>query len=214
MSFKGCGPHSGGPNDVYLTPRWCVDRLIDAWVPSIAVATGEKVCLEPCVGSGNIVRAFNRQYAAARWEAWDISLDSTKLKNCGANTFWHGDFICADSEAGPPFYDMADHVGLVLTNPPYTLAQQFVRRARHWCPNADLMFLLRLGFLASEKRVKFYAEMGTPDIYVLPNRPSFTGDGRTDGADYGWFHWRAGEHREIGRLHILGLTPEEERNAR
>ena len=215
MSFKGCGPHSGGPGDVYLTPPWCVDRLLEAWVPASAIADGCSTCLEPCVGTGNIVRAFNRQYQKARWNVFDIDLAPSKLREAcsGIKDMWHGDFICEEGDAGPSYYDLTDHVGLVLTNPPFTLAQQFIRHARHWCPNADLMFLLRLGFLAAEKRAKFYAEMGTPDIYVLPNRPSFTGDGRTDGVDYAWFHWKAHEHNKIGRLRILRLTPAEERNA-
>lgn len=29
----------------------------------------------------------------------------------------------------------------------------------------------------------------TPDIYVLPNRPSFSGKG-TDSIEYAWFVWR------------------------
>lgn len=158
------------------------------------------------------MRAFNKRYPRSFWSAWDINLEPVKLRGCGRiEALHHRDFLCADADDDPTCLNLAHDVGLVLTNPPYVLAEQFVRRARRWCPNAELMFLLRLGFLVSKERAKFYAEMGTPDIYVLPNRPSFTGDGKTDGADYAWFHWKAGEHNEIGRVYILGLTSKEGR---
>lgn len=41
----------------------------------------------------------------------------------------------------------------------------------------------------------------TPDVYVLPQRPSFTGKG-TDSTSYAWFVWTSAEKTE-GKLQIL-----------
>ncbi len=43
-------------------------------------------------------------------------------------------------------------------------------------------------------------------LVTATGRRSFTGDGKTDGADYAWLQWKAGEHNEIGRLRILALA--------
>ena len=47
----------------------------------------------------------------------------------------------------------------------------------------------------------------TPCVFILPNRPSFTGNG-TDAAEYGWFVWSNGIKPVI---RVLADTPREER---
>ena len=49
--------------------------------------------------------------------------------------------------------------------------------------------LLRLNFLGSRKRAKWWRER-RPEVYVSPARPSFSPDGRTDSTEYAWFIWR------------------------
>jgi hypothetical protein len=72
--------------------------------------------------------------------------------------------------------------------------------------------LLRLNFLGSSVRAQFMRSH-TPDVYVLPNRPSFTGNG-TDSIEYTWFVWRHGNAgRAEGKLTLLSETPLAERQA-
>jgi hypothetical protein len=97
--------------------------------------------------------------------------------------------------------DTGIHYSVAISNPPFSLAQEFIdlclQRATH------TVMLLRLNFLSSEKRHEFMTNT-RPDVYVLPNRPSFVGGGKTDSIEYAWFHW----HPEAsGKLRILGLTP-------
>lgn len=78
-------------------------------------------------------------------------------------------------------------VDCVLTNPPYNLAQEFVEKAHK---DADVVImLLRLGFLESTKRVEFWKEYPVDHLVTLSKRPSFTDDGKTDGAAYAYFIW-------------------------
>lgn len=84
-----------------------------------------------------------------------------------------------------------NHADLVITNPPYSLAMEFVERAlREIAPSGEVAMLLRLCWLAGQKRAAFHREH-PGDVYVLPKRPSFTGKG-TDSADYAWFVWGPG----------------------
>jgi hypothetical protein len=72
-----------------------------------------------------------------------------------------------------------------------------------------VVMLLRLNFLGSGKRAAFFArEM--PDIYVLPDRPSFTGRG-TDATEYGWFVWTPERGRRAGKVEVLAETPPAQR---
>jgi hypothetical protein len=51
---------------------------------------------------------------------------------------------------------------------------------------------------------------------VLPRRPSFTADGKTDATDYAWFAWNTSDDRgerliEPGRWDVLDVEPKEPR---
>jgi hypothetical protein len=61
--------------------------------------------------------------------------------------------------------------------------------------------LLRLPWLGSQKRAQWQRE-NPSNIHVLPKRPSFTADGKTDATEYAWFIWSSdvGGHWSI--LHI------------
>lgn len=78
-------------------------------------------------------------------------------------------------------------VDIIITNPPYSLAQEFVTKALR---EADVVImLLRLGFLESMKRWQWWQDNPLCSLMVLSKRPSFTDDGKTDGSGYAWFIW-------------------------
>lgn len=88
-------------------------------------------------------------------------------------------------------------VDVVITNPPYSLAQEFVDKA---LGEADVVImLLRVGFLESMKRWEWWQENPIRSLMVLSQRPSFTEDGKTDGSGYAWFVW--------DKKNLLGLEP-------
>lgn len=196
----------GGPLDIYPTPAWCVHRLL------------ERMCLtldtvaEPCVGEGSIYLAVRDVYDKyigwpPRWVTCDIR---EHQRHPGCVLDYTQDFLTLDKH--PDF----DCVSSVITNPPYLLAEKFIRHSRYLFPNARIAMLLRVGFLGSESRVKLWNDIGVPNVYVLPNRPSFVG-GRTDSSEYAWFVWPSSWGqigRQIGRLEILKCTPKKQRLAK
>ena len=164
-------------NDFYETPSWCVESIL----PHLPL--GGSV-LDPCAGRGAILRAcarcfehmiaieinkdFEHELQQVVTGESDLTIDDAKLR-----TVW-------------PKADV------VLMNPPFSTAEQFVRMAlseqRQY--QGITCALLRLSFLASKKRADFL-RANPPDVYVLSKRPSFNGIG-TDSCDYGFFVWGPG----------------------
>jgi hypothetical protein len=96
---------------------------------------------------------------------------------------------------------------LIITNPPFSLAMDFVRRGLQICPHVAL--LLRMGWLETEERRDFI-DLTRPHLWPLPQRPSFTGTGN-DMASYAWFSWGIGTP---GGYTMLDMTPKKEKKLR
>lgn len=179
--------------DYYPTPAGPILRLLD----HVELPGGE--WLEPSAGEGHIIRTVNAQRGDVRWTACELRQEcGAPLRSMGLKPRF-GDFLQIDPlnvwtdrwHAGP--------FGVALGNPPFGLAQEFVE---HTLRMADqVVFLLRLSFLESQKREAFFQRVGVPDVFVLPERPSFTGEG-TDSCAYAWMRWMRGGAQE-GRVRIL-----------
>lgn len=176
------------PDDFYETPAWCVHRLLEA------VELPFSRWLEPSAGAGAIRSAVDAFVwrSLVTWTELDINPRRAGIIQ--------EDFLSARFDRG---FDV------VIGNPPFRLAEDFVRRAVGLAP--VVAFLLRLNWLASAKRAD-WLQKHTPSIYVLPNRPSFTGKG-TDATDYAWFVWGTEPgHVDYGpTVKILATTPASER---
>ncbi len=183
-------------NDCYPTPAWCVHRLLEA----TSLPGGH--WLEPAAGEGAIIRAVNEHRRDVVWSAIDIRETAGALNPLGVVPLV-GDFLKMPSN-GAQLYDVA------ISNPPYSDAFEFIetslRMARH------VLMLLRLNFLASERRAAAMRSW-KPDVYVLPNRPSFVPSGgkkgATDSTEYAWFHFKHNELIRTGYLSVLATTPKE-----
>lgn len=202
MSATGRGAERN-EHDLYETPAWAVRRFLEAW----KIPAGRK-WLEPACGNGAIVHAVNTFMhmrptgeSAVSWTLCDIDprpFDQTVL-NVRRMNYIVG-YGCA--EVRDPQFDC------VISNPPYTDADRFVKQA---LTQADhVAMLLRLNWLSGDDR-SCWMRANTPDVYVLPNRPDFTGEGG-DATDYAWLVWNRGSRRDP-RLQILNTTPLHERKA-
>jgi len=177
-------------NEAYYTPPWCVRLLLDYWTPPAG-----DLWVEPAIGSGNIVRAMDEKYPGQAWHGCDINPlgYATSGKRVGLLTETRDFLAPVPSDYSNPL------ISLVMTNPPFSLAGRFLIQSRALYPLAYIMFLLRLGFLSSKERAVLWPKYGEPDLFVLPNRPSCTDDGKTDRYDYAWYGFPA-KARRCGTL--------------
>lgn len=194
MSAKGRKRADGTEADVraddfYATPAWVTARILKA----LDLPGG--LWLEPSAGEGAIIAAVNARRPDVKWCA--VEVDGSReaaIKSAGANWVLIGDFL-AERPANVVRYPVC------LGNPPFTLAARFVSQALEAADR--VIFLLRLNFLESQERIPFFARVGCPDVYVLPDRPSFTGGG-TDSTAYAWMEFRPGwAGRTSGRVGYL-----------
>lgn len=115
--------------------------------------------LEPCKGDGRIV---------------------SFLKEKGLDVDW------CEIQEGKDFFKHDGEYDLIFTNPPFSIAQEFIEHALSM--STTVVMLLRINFLGSQKRYDFWRQFPPDGMFILSKRPSFTGKG-TDATDYAWFVW-------------------------
>jgi hypothetical protein len=82
-------------------------------------------------------------------------------------------------------------IGAIVTNPPFSLAQEFVDRSLQYAPMCCM--LLRLVFLESESRHDWFKRVGLRRVHVFSNRLPFmhrdgwSGPRSTSTTAFAWF---------------------------
>jgi hypothetical protein len=160
-------------DDLHETPLEATRALLAVEeIPSGAV-------WEPACGPGAIVRVLR----AADHEVW-----ATDLVDYGSPDQDQSgiDFLMEHGSA--PYY-----IGSIVTNPPYKLAEQFVRHALLLCPRVYM--LLRLAFLESERRSTILECGWLRRVHVfrkrLPmmHRAGWNGPRASSAVAFAWFCW-------------------------
>lgn len=64
-------------------------------------------------------------------------------------------------------------VTLTLTNPPFSLAKEFIKKAL--THSSTVIMLTRVNFLGSGGRVEFWKEIGLKQMNIITPRPAFYG---------------------------------------
>lgn len=184
--------------DHYITPGWALQRLLEAY----RLPEGATV-LDPCAANGELLSELNRLRPDLRLMAFEVRAECTAalsdLTSAGVlENFAIGSF----PEMAKSIED--DAIDFVLTNPPYSMAQEFVEMGNRIAKIGNI-HLLRINFVGAQRRRDWTAKT-RPGFFVLPNRPSFTGWGG-DATEYAWFVYKDPEM--AGRWAILQLTPDE-----
>lgn len=159
--------------DRYFTPPWCYENLPIDW-------SEYKTAFEPSMGDGRLY----------------LFMEEQGMKVDGRDLEW-----ASETGENEDFFNWDGRVDLIITNPPFSLAQEFVE---HAIPRADTVIMLqRLNWMGSQKRHNFWKENPPDALYVLSKRPSFNGKG-TDNQDYAWYVWQKGKKRLTGMNWITG----------
>jgi hypothetical protein len=174
MGYKMSSTGRGGiriPMDAYFTP----DDLAAKLVGLLPIGETDSV-LEPHVGGGAFLRALGGRQILGLTMACDVDSHAPGLHQ--ATAFRIGDFLTCSWEAD-----------WIVGNPPFTGFEAHLDKALTLAPN--VAFLLRLAVMESTKRIESWTRWPLRKVWVLAERPSFTG-GKTDSCAYGWFWFQRG----------------------
>ena len=164
MTSTNRRPGVRSKHDHYETPRHTLMSLLAHHQIKYPV-------LEPCAGYGSIANILKSKGGVV---TNDIDLDMV----CDYNF----DFLT---------WDPSNKFKTILTNPPFNLAESIIKKSIQDSKfGNEVIMLLRLNFLGSEKRQKFWKDHPPKQIYVLSKRPRFIRSG--DSIEYGWYVWEKG----------------------
>lgn len=159
--------------DHYPTPSWvCEEALKLCWDCAYRV-------LDAGAGAGAWGEA-----ARQRWpQAWIAGVEIREIlpPPPAYNVWAEIDFLA---------YSPPEKFDVIMGNPPYSDAEDFVRKAMSLLqPAGDLVMLFRLPFLASVKRRDgLFKEFKPRRVAICSKRPSFNGKG-TNSEDFCLIHW-------------------------
>lgn len=143
-----------------------------------------KEILDPSMGYG----VFGKEARLRYPDAWIVGIDVNPYLPHFNYHDWNirGDMLEMAFDA--PMFD------LIISNPPYGVAESFVHRSLDLLHTGGwLVFLLRLSFAESVGRYKLFNYDARPHtVAICSDRPSFTGNGKTDASAYAYFCWQKG----------------------
>lgn len=160
--------------DWYETPVECVWLLLDH-------VGFDGAIIDAGCGTGPIGKALIDD----GYEAVGVELDHGRVEQSRAKglVVIEGDYLAMNLVAEN-----------VVSNPPYSLASNFIRKSLDIVkPGGKVAMLLRLNFLGSSRGRQdlFKQGSGFKHIVVMSIRPSFKGGG-TDMCEYAWLVWERG----------------------
>lgn len=180
------GQSTGGALDIFHTPAWCVDALLQH-----VTFRGGRILDAGCGDGAILSRLHEKGIPLRRLAAVDIR-PQPHLEHPELVTHW-----C----------DFLDHEGAydnICGNPPYggrnNTAMKFVQHALHLTRSGGVVaMLLRQGWKAGGE-VRHgrgtWLRAHMPYLIVgMDRRPSFDGKG-TDSSDYEWLCWEKGNYPE------------------
>lgn len=189
-------------NDDYPSPRWTVHRLLER------VKLPGGIWCEPCVGTGNIVRAVHEVRSDVMWVANDINPEHAAAAHDLPGIIMCSCISAADLLVGPG-------CAVVISNYPFNVAGEILTRMLTGAPGAIIINQQRIGW-GGGPRAGLFREL-KPSFYQLPQRPSYRDvvtvlpDGKTrtssqDSTEYGWWVFDGLAHWEM-----LDDTPDDVR---
>lgn len=174
-------------NDYYATDPSAVYRLLNEW------PVYGRSFLEPCVGSGHIADAVLDFFGEKIIDATTLDIVDRGYPGTIVQ-----DFLTWETDS---------RFDLVITNPPYSLASEFVEKCMTLLSKGGcLAMFLKIQFLEGQKREALFRKYPPKYIYVFRNRMATWSNGRCVDPETGkrwattfcnaWFVWQKGNRDE------------------
>lgn len=180
------------PHDYYVTPENDVRMFLSEFLLNENIDRPDNLAwVDPCAGGdehrGMAYADVIEKEFAPMLDTYDIREDSRaehKLNYLAANDLSEAD--------------------IVISNPPFNLAEDFLRKALTQVVDGGYVcLLLRLNFFGSHDRKALFAEHMPDSVYIHPDRISFTLDNKADSIEYAHFVWKKGSNPKFSKTYLL-----------
>jgi hypothetical protein len=185
--------------DYYVTPIAAVLDFFKAWDNPSALAGS---ILDPCAGGDdsnpmsypeaiNIIRKRTTGFTTTEIGQTLLTLD-IRPDSSAAHV--------ADYMTWQPY----QKYGLIITNPPFNIALDIIKKARQEITDDGyVVMLLRLNFLGGKERGRWMRQNMPESIWVHSQRMKFLNTSGTDSIEYAHFVWRK-NHCETTIIKLIG----------
>lgn len=179
-------------SDYYYTPVPHVVDFLKALVEVEPTALNGKV-LDPCAG-GDAQVPMSYPAALVQMGVPEERIFTLDIREDSPAQF-KGDYLQAAAQTD---------FNLVITNPPFALAQEIISKALRETPQGGYVaMLLRLNFFGSQKRQAFWSTNMAKHCFVHSHRIKFRNTKTTDSIEYMHCVWQVGYHPEHTMLRII-----------
>ena len=178
-------------NDLYPTPMGLCRGAMAYLSSRLSLGENPPIILDPGAGGGNWGKAIKEVYPDSKLIGVEIDEQFS---------------ITDDYEVWLPedFLENNYISSMVIGNPPFSLAQEFIDKGLESLPEKGIMmYLLRVAYLNSQSRYKNLWMVNPPvEVVISARRPSFSGDRKTDDTDFALYIWSKGwkEHTLLNWL--------------
>jgi hypothetical protein len=127
---------------------------------------------------------LNELHIPKSWIIWECANGSGAISD---RLEYHGyTVIKTDIVTGDDFLTTTRNADMIITNPPFNIADKFIERA--WSLAIPFALLLKTQYFNSKKRLELFNKFTPTWIYPLTWRPDFTGQGSSL-MDMNWVVW-------------------------
>lgn len=179
-------------HDTYYTPTCAIRALMDR-------ETFKGSICEPACGKGHISEYLRSMHHTV------TAMDIRPTKELGPNCIGLKDFLSL------PFGTW--QWSNIITNPPYSLAEEFIRQA-HEHASQKIAMLLRLSFAEGQGRYNLFKQFPPSRILVFSKRLPYIEDGEWNESGgqftHAWFVWNKSSTSSYGKRTTFAWIPAEE----
>lgn len=169
-------------DDYYVTPHWLIEDFLAAFAENnilVCSPDDNPRVLDPSAGGCD---KYEMSYPTVL-EKEGFLVESWDIRNDSRAEIRGRDFLTTPTALLPTF-------DMIITNPPFKLAQEFTEKALDMVEGHGLVIMLqRLNWLGSQKRKPMWQRLPLAAVYVHSKRPGFNPEkpSQTDSTEYAHF---------------------------
>ena len=173
------------PNDFYSTHSDSINTFLEEFLKKYIIYE----VWEPAAGRGNISSVLQK-FGIKVFSSDLISRGENGLafERDGHTIFGNIDFL---QQKSLPNND----IDTIITNPPFSLAEEFIRKSIELHPKLFIIMYLKLTFLEGKKRYKLFQEYPPTEVWIHSSRQNCDKNGAEEfkngsAVAYAWFVWK------------------------